>query len=498
MIKKLSFFLLGFAVMIESYAEPIRLHPDNSHYFLYNGKPVILLTSAEIYGAVLNLDFNYTKYMDALARGGANYTRIYAGAYFEQADKWFKNQSLGPSDNRHCLPWGRSDVPGYIKGGNKFDLDKWNPDYFQRLKDFIRYAGEKGIIVEVCFYNAQKPWTWDYQPMNINCNINNVGNCKHNDFQTLRDPKLVSYQKAYVRKITEEINDFDNIILEIIDEPTIISGKGPGSIANDVVPWVLEMIRTVKETEISLSKRHLIAQQVEGGSPQGIVDLSNEPDVSVIVGQYIWQNVNQVGALKLLNTKYKLGKLIEFNETVIYPFGYNNGNALDDSRVEAWEFIVGGGGSFNQLSSLYATGNEDASGTDNDKVLKQLKVLKAFMESFDFIKMKLNTSFSYSRDSTEFRARSICEPGKQYAFYIHHSKNPGNNPSLFSYYETEPGRYRQNLNFRILPGTYRADWINPETGFVVRSEYFTTKKENYKLKTPVYKVDIALRLIRIL
>src|SRR5437588_301642 len=37
-------------------AEPIKLHPDNPHYFLFRGKPAILIGSTEHYGAVLNLD----------------------------------------------------------------------------------------------------------------------------------------------------------------------------------------------------------------------------------------------------------------------------------------------------------------------------------------------------------------------------------------------------------------------------------------------------------
>lgn len=498
MIKKLNIIVLGLICLLKVYADPIKLHPSNPHYFLFNGKPTILITSAEIYGAVLNMDFNYVKYLDALAAGGANYTRIYTGAYFELEDKWFKNQSLGPSDNRHCLPWGRSNIPGYSKGGNKFDLDTWNPDYFKRLKDFISYAGDKGIVVEVCLYNAQKPWTWDYQPLNVNCNVNNVGNCKHNDFQTLKDAKLVRYQKAYVNKITGSINEFDNVILEIIDEPTIISGTGPGSNASEVVPWISEMLNTVLETEKALPKKHLIAQQVEGGASQGIVDFSADARISVIVGQYTWQNGNQVGAFKLLDDKYKLAKMIEFNESVIYPMGYDKGNALDDSRVEAWEFIVGGGGSYNQLNSLYTTHNEDAAGTDNDKALRQLMALKTFMHSFDFVKMQRNTLFLCTNDSTKSNVRSICEPGKQYAFYIHHSKNSNNNPSSFLYYQAEPGNFKENITFNITPGTYRADWINPVKGSVIRAEYFTVKKDKYKLTTPQYSVDIALKIIRIL
>ena len=50
-----------------AYSEPIRLHPENPHYFLYEGEPTILITAAEHYGTVLNLDFDYHRYVDTLA-----------------------------------------------------------------------------------------------------------------------------------------------------------------------------------------------------------------------------------------------------------------------------------------------------------------------------------------------------------------------------------------------------------------------------------------------
>jgi hypothetical protein len=39
-------------------AQPIRLHPDNPRWFEWRGRAVALVTSAEHYGAVLNLDFD--------------------------------------------------------------------------------------------------------------------------------------------------------------------------------------------------------------------------------------------------------------------------------------------------------------------------------------------------------------------------------------------------------------------------------------------------------
>ena len=42
---------------------PIQLHPENQHYFLYKGNALALITSAEHYGALLNLDFDYHTYL---------------------------------------------------------------------------------------------------------------------------------------------------------------------------------------------------------------------------------------------------------------------------------------------------------------------------------------------------------------------------------------------------------------------------------------------------
>jgi hypothetical protein len=54
---------------------PIRLHPENSRYFLFRDRPAVLITAGEHYGAVLNLDFDYVRYLDALRGYGFNLTR---------------------------------------------------------------------------------------------------------------------------------------------------------------------------------------------------------------------------------------------------------------------------------------------------------------------------------------------------------------------------------------------------------------------------------------
>ncbi|MCP5112309.1 MAG: hypothetical protein GY953_15905, partial [bacterium] len=34
-------------------AQPVRLHPDNPHYYEFRGRPFVVVTSAEHYGALL-------------------------------------------------------------------------------------------------------------------------------------------------------------------------------------------------------------------------------------------------------------------------------------------------------------------------------------------------------------------------------------------------------------------------------------------------------------
>ena len=62
---------------------PLALHPENPHYFLFRGKPTVLITSGEHYGAVLNLDFNYVEYLETLRADRLNLTRTFTGAYVE-------------------------------------------------------------------------------------------------------------------------------------------------------------------------------------------------------------------------------------------------------------------------------------------------------------------------------------------------------------------------------------------------------------------------------
>src|SRR5262245_10859751 len=201
--------------------QPLALHPDNSHYFLWRGKPTVLITSGEHYGAVLNLDVDYVTYLDTLTADGLNLTRTFPGTYREIPGSFgITDNVLAPSPHRYLAPWARSNTPGYFDGGNKFDLTQWDEAFFKRLKDFMTQASRRGIVVEISpFTPMYDDKLWQANPMNIANNVNRVGNVPANEVFTTKHPGLLAVQEAVVRKIVTELKDFDNLYYEVCNEP---------------------------------------------------------------------------------------------------------------------------------------------------------------------------------------------------------------------------------------------------------------------------------------
>src|SRR5579875_2579578 len=189
---------------------PIRLHPENPHYFQFRGRPAILITSTEHYGAVLNGDFDPIPYLDELRARGFNLTRTFSGTYREVpgAFKIDKN-TLAPTPEKYIGPWPRTGIPGAADGRNKFDLGRWNAAYFERLKAFVAAASKRGIVVEyTLFCPFYEENLWAVNPMNARNNVNGIGNIPRNEAYTGKHRDLQDVQEAFVRKAVRELNGF--------------------------------------------------------------------------------------------------------------------------------------------------------------------------------------------------------------------------------------------------------------------------------------------------
>lgn len=476
-------------------AQPVKILPSNPHFFLYKGKPLVLITSDHHYGAVIDRDFDFARYLEFLARHGMNLTRIYPGGMFEPPDKYLPGNPLGPRPGRQILPWARSDQTGAHpalaepgKPSYKFDLDRWNPDYFARLKAFVELAWRNDIIVEVAFFNGMYADCWPLMPMYHGNNIQNVGRYESDEcgLFTAADPRnedVIRYQKAYVARITTELNGFDNVIFDLCDEPSL-QGRSDGSIVtlpdSRVTPWLHALKEAFLDAEKPLPKKHLLGQTVQNLSP----DLSSEPWCAWLPTEY----VRPAGAA--LEKDYVTDKPIVDVESDYFGYGLTKPYTVDDARVEGWWFMLSGGAGFINLNGEYRRGQESGGKNTQSLIVPQKKILRDFMSGLDLTGMTRFTDFSGV--PADAFAGAIAERGKQYAFYIFHGTNDG---KWGAHFIARPGSYRDTITLMAMPpGTYELEWIDPATGTLTGRSQVSSAGGDLTVTTPAYSLDVALRM----
>ena len=457
-----------------------RLCPANHHYIMYQNKPVVLITSAEHYGALLNLGSDYIAYLNALEKEGMNNTRVFSGTYVERKNdiKWLGyNNTLAPGPGKLITPWKRSNVPGYPNGGNKFDLNQWNERYFERAKDLLTQAAKRGILIEfTLFGNQYGDGIYSYSPLYPDNNIQGVGVKRKDgflDFQSLKDSALVARQDAFVIKVVKELNDFDNLFYEVSNEP-----YNEVKDSSQVDKWHIHLVNLIRNTEKSLPKKHLIA------SNQAIVDY---PEVDIPTYHYV-----HIPNSPSFDSLLRLNKVISMNETM----GSLKDEDANDTRVEAWDFILHGGGAYNNLSWEYTL--EKPQGTPGADTIRQyLMHLQKFISSFDYVKMKYAPKL-LKKVPDKAITRLLAEPGSQYALYIHHSEPAIAEPSFKTdiwTYKADTSASRDTVTLYLDAGTYITRWYHPATGIWTPSKrVYLPRKSNYTFYTGLFTTDIALSI----
>lgn len=380
--------------------QPLALHPANPHYFLFRGKPAVLIGSGEHYGAVLNREFDYMAYLRELRAKGLNHTRLFSGTYREVPSSFgITDNTLAPKPAQFLSPWARSETSGEFYGGNKFDLTRWDEKFFNRLKDFIRQAGKRGIVVEInLFCPLYDEELWRVNPMNAANNINGVGNSSRNDVLTLKHRDLVEVHKAVTRKFVTELNGFDNIYYEVCNEPWV------GGVTTE---WQDEIIATIVEAQSQLPNQHLISLNLQG------LNIRNpNPAVSIF-------NYHHPDSAEPVMRNYALNKVIGDNET-----GFRGADNFA-YRTEAWDCILAGGALFSHLDYSFSTQHPAGTlreykspGGGNAELRKQFRVLKDFIHDFDFVRLSPDpTVIEEIEPAGSVVTQVLAESGKAYAIY---------------------------------------------------------------------------------
>jgi len=481
--------------IIPSYSQqnlerPIQLHPENPHYFLYRGKAVALISSAEHYGAVINGEFDYHKYLAALSAAGMNYTRVFGGSYVEDPGKSFgiRRNDLAPAAGKFVAPWARSDVAGYAGGGNKLDLAKWNPEYFSRLHDFLGEAARLGIVVEIGLFSSQYgEMQWNLSPFKRDNNVNGTDTIEWKKVNTLENGNILGYQEKYVRKLVREANRYPNVMFEIANEPWsdrpvltdvvnpyLFSGRDqyPNSVDlpdDATMAWQARVAEWITSEEAGLAGErganwHMIAQGCCNFlyAMRGVI-----PGVSVVNFHYAYPEA--------VTLNYGLGKALSYDETGFL------GQSDDVYTRQAWNFMLAGGSVFDSLDYSFSVGHEDGNdveangpGGGSPELRRRLKILSEFLRELPLVDIR--PDFAVVKHAGGVVTHTLSSAG-QYALYL-----DGNGPA--------------ELSLNLPAGEYSVAWVDVVSGETKDGGRLKHAGGERVVLSPAFKNGIAMRIVR--
>lgn len=234
----------------------LRVHPQNGRYFTDNSGKAIYLTGSHTWASFQEIlmpgdaPFDWPGYLKMLQSNHHNFIRLWT---WEQAKKgsWTTDEIVFSP-----LPYQTVSK----NGKERYDLSKWNEDYFDRLRRRVQEAGQKGIYVSVMLFQG---WSmnkmdtpgadpWPHHPFNPVNNINGVSKAVVNNsiddaakgtLHSMKNGDVLAHQEAYAKKVIETLNDLDNVLYEILNE-------------GGTKDWQYHMVNFVKETEKALPEQH--------------------------------------------------------------------------------------------------------------------------------------------------------------------------------------------------------------------------------------------------
>ena len=253
----------------EKASGPLRVHPQNPRYFADAAGRAVYLTGSHTWDTLQDMGetdppakFDYDAYLDFLTRYNHNFIRLWRWDLVS----WDTHEEKTP---RHFFvaphPWARTGPGNALDGKPKFDLTKFDEDFFDRLRTRVAAAGDRGIYVSVMLHEGWGLWHmpkgWQADPFHPANNINGTGSYLKADMPgmqlfTLASPKAVALQEAYVRKVIDTVNDLDNVLYEIANESD-----------NNTTDWQYHMIRFIKKYESTKPKQHPVGMTSRGGAP---------------------------------------------------------------------------------------------------------------------------------------------------------------------------------------------------------------------------------------
>ncbi len=271
---------------------PLRPHPLNPRYFTdgtkdKRGAPTtVYLTGSHTWNNLVDMGpsdppeaYDFTAYLDFLERHNHNFIRLWAWDSFTWDSRANTSNAEAGRTVLHVSPspWARTGPGEALDGHPKFDLTKFDPAYFERLRVRVNTASQRGIYVSVMLFEgwgmyhgnrrraASVAWAWRAHPFHPDNNINGIdggGDVATGGPHRLGNKSVNAAQGAYIHKVVDTVNDLDNVLYEVINE----GGNKE---------WDWWVAKTVQEYERTKPKQHPVG--ITGHGAEGLVDMLSSP-----------------------------------------------------------------------------------------------------------------------------------------------------------------------------------------------------------------------------
>lgn len=243
-------------------AGPLEVHPANGRYFATADGRAVYLTGSHTWNNFQDMSassesppFDFDGYLEFLTRHGHNFIRLWRW----ELTRW--NVGSTPEYTRQTEllataphPWARTGPGTAADGAPKFDLERFDGDYFGRLRRRVKAARDRGIYVSIMLFEGwglqHLPQAWRQHPFHPENNVQEMdgdagGDGRGIGVHTLRSPQVLRVQEAYVRKVIDTVHDLDNVLYEIINEAGVYSKE-----------WQYHWIRFIQAYEREKGRRH--------------------------------------------------------------------------------------------------------------------------------------------------------------------------------------------------------------------------------------------------
>jgi hypothetical protein len=409
--------------------------------------------------------FDYNGYINFLVSHNMNFFRLYE---WTLSNGGTATEQYEPHSGPYW-PWQRVG-PGTANDGKpKTDFTKFDPRYFDRMRQRIIQAGRNGIYVSVMLFNAFEFQydvnSVDGNPFETPNNVNgiNCGGICPIDFSMAPSAGSWAIEQAYIRKVIDTVDDLDNVLYEVGNEP-------PSPISDT---WQTQVIGYVKSYEATKPKQH----------PVGMNPGTGSTDATLYASAADWVSPGTMLPPSNLTTKVVVS---DTDHSCYYTCLKGLGEA--GQRAWAWEnFSYGNNLLFMDPYLVQWSGRNSPSGMCSGGQCTipdpYWNVIRDAMGEARSYAQKMNLAAMTPQTHLSSTGYCLAHPGSEYLVYK--PKTSG--------WKSSFAWLSRSFTLDIIAGTYSFEWFNPSSGEVAATGFITLKSGSQSF-TPPFSGDSVLWL----